>query len=167
MKNNYAWTLISFLFLNTRNLLCSVKRLLDLAETTIKHKMIKVPIRIIPAALMISSKKKKQLVFLFNTLILVQVQMSCVTMRTFSISWVGSDIRWLVSIYHTCRIRVGELKVLLLWDPRDVAVAEVCVAHTFNKSTVEACLWLAGCIWASLFSYITSWNRGSVTHEII
>lgn len=45
-----------------------------------------------------------------------------------------------------------------LWGPSDVAVAQVCVAHTLNGATIQPSLCIAGCICAMLFHCITSCN---------
>lgn len=55
-----------------------------------------------------------------------------------------------------------DLRLLMwLWGPSDVAVAQVCVAHTLNGAAIQCSLCLAGCICTMLFHFITSCNTKS------
>lgn len=62
--------------------------------------------------------------------------------------------------HDTLIIWGGVLKFFMrVWAPGDVAVAQVCVAHTLKGATIHDPLGLAGRIWATLLHFITSCNR--------
>ncbi len=69
--------------------------------------------------------------------------------------WWNKNYYIIIFYCNTSRVRVGESRLFCLVCRNDVAIAEVCVAHTFNKVTAETCFGLAGFFWAGLLNSTT------------